>query len=138
MGERLATQLHRNLLRDAGLSLPDYRVLSVLSESPQEQLRAYELGTDLHWEKSRLSHHLKRMESRGLVERIVCESDARGLWITLTDDGREALASATPGHIADVRQLLLDVLTPAQIEELAVISEKVLAGEAGNGDLCDS
>lgn len=138
MSERLITELHRNLLKNTGLSLPDYRVLSVLIASPQATLRAFELGTELQWEKSRLSHHLKRMESRDLIQRVVCESDGRGLWVVLTDTGREAHQSATPGHIDDVRELLFKTLTPSQTEELAVISEKVLADLSASGNLCDS
>lgn len=138
MGERLATALHRNLVRDSRISLPDYQVLSVVARAPDQKLRAFEIGTDLQWEKSRLSHHLKRMETRGLVERVVCESDGRGLWVSLTAEGKRAFGAATPGHVEDVRRMLLNVLTPEQVAELAVISEKVLAGEVGEVDLCQS
>lgn len=135
--DQLSALLHKNLLRQSGLSLSDYAVLVHLSESPQDRLRAYELGAALKWEKSRLSHHLRRMESRGLIERRTCESDGRGLWVALTQDGRESIEAAAPHHVADVRALLIDQLTPDQLESLAEISEKVLAGLPTDEALCD-
>ncbi len=138
MSTELAVQLHRSLVRATGLSLVDYEVLAVLSESADDQLRAYELGSILRWEKSRLSHHLKRMETRGLVERRVCESDGRGLWVRLTAGGRAAIEAAAPRHVEDVRRLFIDLLTPDQLEMLAEMSEKIFAGMPSDDDLCDS
>lgn len=137
MSSQLDALLHRNLLRSSGLSLSDYAVLVYLSESPQDRLRAYELGAALRWEKSRLSHHLRRMEKRGLVERRTCDSDGRGLWVALTPHGRRSIEEAAPRHVADVRALLVDQLTADQLESLAEITEKVLAGLPGDEDLCD-
>ncbi|CAN5826706.1 MarR family transcriptional regulator [soil metagenome] len=138
MSRELTVQLNRSLSRSTGLSLVDYEVLVVLSESADDRLRAYELGMTLRWEKSRLSHHLKRMEGRGLIERRVCESDGRGLWVQLTAAGRAAVEGAAPRHVEDVRRLFVDVLTPGQLEELAEVSEKVVAGLPPGDDLCDS
>lgn len=136
MSSQLETLLHRNLVRATGLSLPDYEVLVHLSESTDGVLRAFELGSALQWEKSRLSHHLRRMESRGLVERRTCESDGRGLFVVLTPEGRQAIESAAPSHVADVRQYLIDILTPDQLETLAEISEKVIAGFPSDENVC--
>lgn len=138
MSEQMDTLLHRSLLRNTGLSLSDYAVLVHLSESPEDRLRAYELGAALRWEKSRLSHHLRRMEQRGLIERRACESDGRGLWVGLTAEGRRAIEAAAPLHVADVRAFLIDQLTPEQLESLGEIAEKVLAGLPADEDLCDS
>ncbi|MEX0863688.1 MAG: MarR family winged helix-turn-helix transcriptional regulator [Acidimicrobiia bacterium] len=137
MSVSLATQIHRNLMMETGLSLPDYEVLSALAEAPTGVLRAFELGAEIQWEKSRLSHHMKRMEARGLVERVVCESDGRGLWVSLTPAGRLAIEKAAPVHQEDVRQLMVDALTADQLASLAEISEKVLAGIPSNQDPCD-
>src|SRR5690606_22962077 len=115
MSIRLFSQLNRELVRATGISLPDYEVLATLEVAPECQLRSFELGTELQWEKSRLSHHLKRMENRGLVDRVTCESDGRGLWISLTDAGRVALAKATPVHEAYVKRSFVDILTPENL-----------------------
>ncbi|HLU30430.1 MAG TPA: MarR family transcriptional regulator [Acidimicrobiia bacterium] len=136
MADQLETALHRSLVRNTGLSLSDYAVLVYLSESPEDRLRAFELGAALRWEKSRLSHHLRRMETRGLVERRTCANDGRGLWVALTPEGRKAIEEAAPLHVADVRSLLIDQLTKEQQEALAVIAEKVLAAMPSDEDLC--
>ena len=89
-----------------------------------------ELSAALRWEKSRLSHHLTRMERRGLVAREECETDARGAHIALTPAGRTAIVAAAPAHVAEIRRLFVDSLPPRQLDELARISEAVLAGLA--------
>jgi DNA-binding MarR family transcriptional regulator len=123
----LATALNRQLLRDSTLSSADYEVLVVLSEAPAGALRAGELGRLTGWEKSRLSHHLKRMEARQLVERQDCVTDGRGLLVAITDRGRQAIADAAPGHVAAVREYVVDLLSPQQLAVLAEIGEAVAA-----------
>ena len=123
-GTPLAAALNRQLMADSALSSADYQVLVVLSETPGGSLRAGELGRATGWEKSRLSHHIKRMEARSLVERQDCVTDGRGLLVAITDHGRKAIADAAPGHVQAVRDYIIDVLTP---EQLAVLAE---AGEA--------
>jgi DNA-binding MarR family transcriptional regulator len=123
----LAARLHRSLLRHTGLSLSDYEVLVHLSEAPEQRLRAFQLSAALQWEKSRLSHHLTRMEGRGLVARQGCTTDGRGAFVTLTPVGRAAIEAAAPTHVADVREAFVDVLTPEQLDAVAEISDAVLA-----------
>ena len=110
--DQLSALLQQRLSRHTGLSLSDYAVLVHLSESGTDRMRAYELGAALRWEKSRLSHHLRRMESRGLIERRTCTRDGRGLDVVLTPEGRKAIEEAAPFHVEDVRSLLIDQLTP--------------------------
>ena len=138
MSARLNAYLHRSLSRKTGLSLSDYEVLVRLSESPHDRLRAYELGAGLQWEKSRLSHHLTRMERRGLLERESCESDGRGLFIVLTPAGRQAIEEAAPHHVTDVRQRMIDILTPQELATMATIAEKVIAGFPTDDDRCEA
>lgn len=133
----LEAALGRRLAQRSGLSHADYAVLVELSEAPGERLRPYQLGRSLRWEKSRLSHHLKRMEARGLVCRAQCAEDARGSHVALTEAGRDAIESAAPAHVEDVRRLLIDHLAPEQLDQLAIISQQVLAAleqEAACGD----
>jgi DNA-binding MarR family transcriptional regulator len=121
----LAAALNRQLLRDSALSSADYEVLVVLSETPGGAMRAGELGRATGWEKSRLSHHIKRMEARRLVERRDCATDGRGLLVTITDHGRTAIAEAAPGHVAAVREYVIDLLTPDQLAVLVEVGEAV-------------
>jgi DNA-binding MarR family transcriptional regulator len=122
----LSARLHRNLLRETGLSLSDYEVLVHLSEASEGRLRSFQLGNALQWEKSRLSHHLTRMEGRGLVARRECSTDGRGAFIVLTPAGRAAIEAAAPTHVADVRDAFIDVLTPEQLDVLVDIANAVL------------
>ena len=123
----LDLQLARDLAADSGLSESDYDVLSTLSEAPDDRWRARALGHRLLWSSSRLAHHVGRMERRGLVRREAHPSDGRGAVVALTPDGRGVLAAAAPLHVESVRRHLLDVLTPAQVETLAELTEAVLA-----------
>ena len=137
MSSRVFARLHRTLLREAGVSLPDYEILEVLVEAPEERLRAYELGAELQWEKSRLSHHLKRMVNRGLVGRAACQSDGRGLWIGVTEAGRAAWEKAVPVYDRAVRDMVFGVITEEQAAGLGELSEKVLADLPADTGVCE-
>jgi len=88
---------------------------------------ATELAAALHWERSRLSHHVKRMETRGLVGREECADDGRGAFVVLTGQGRAAIEQAAPGHTQTVRGLVFDALTEQELATLGVVTSKVLA-----------
>lgn len=122
----LNAQIVRDLGRDAGLSEPDYDVLSTLSEIEGRRWRLQELAAHMAWSKSRLSHHITRMERRGLVTRQECGSDGRGAFVALTDAGVRAIEAAAPGHVASVRHHFIDRLSPEQLDALAGIAETVL------------
>jgi DNA-binding MarR family transcriptional regulator len=124
------------LQRETGLSEADYEVLVNLSEAPAGRLRPTELGGATQWEKSRLSHHVRRMEERGLVKRMACQSDRRGSFVVITAAGRRAIERAAPVHVEHVREMFIDALTPAQLDALADISEAVLARLADGPEGC--
>ena len=96
--QELSTVLEDQLLSDAGLSGSEYAVLVVLSHAPDGVLRARELGSELDWDRSRLSHLVRRMEKRRLVDREECEEDARGSMVRLTDAGRATVDGVAPEH----------------------------------------
>jgi DNA-binding MarR family transcriptional regulator len=134
MTTKLEAQLNRELQEAGGLSLADYDVLVPLSEAPQGRLRVFELASDLGWERSRLSHHLGRMQRRGLVTREDCAADGRGSFIVLTDDGLRAIEAAAPGHVASVRKHFIDLLTHEQVEMLGAVTSTVVDRLAISGD----
>jgi DNA-binding MarR family transcriptional regulator len=127
---RMRTLLHARILRDlareAGLSGPDYDVLSHVSESPGRRSRLGELAERMAWSRSRLSHHLNRMERRGLVTRQDCPSDGRGAFVVLTDAGFGVIQAAAPGHVASVRRHFIDLLSREQLDALTGISDTVV------------
>jgi DNA-binding MarR family transcriptional regulator len=124
----LNSRLARDLTTDTGLSEPDYDVLSTLSESDGRRARLSALAERMLWSQSRLSHHIARMEGRGLVTRDEVESDGRGSVVVLTDAGTRALEAAAPGHVASVRAYLIDRLSPDQIAVLGDIADRVVTG----------
>jgi DNA-binding MarR family transcriptional regulator len=135
---RLEGALARQLSAESGLSYPDYVVLVALTDRPDGRMRAFELAAVLGWEKSRLSHHIARMVDRGLVAKERCDSDRRGAYVVVTRRGRREIEAAAPGHVAAVRRLFVDRLTPAQLDAVAEVAETVLAGfESSLGDAAD-
>src|SRR5438105_5867370 len=84
MMNHLRSYLEAELQRETGMSGADFEVLVNLSEAPDGRLRPSELGRAIRWEKSRLSHHLTRMEQRGLVKRSPCRTDSRGYFLGVT------------------------------------------------------
>lgn len=128
----------KELQEATGLSEADYAVLVHLSEAPEGRLRPFELGIATDWEKSRLSHHLTRMERRGLVERQICPSDSRGALVALTSTGRTAIERAAPFHVEQVRRLFLSAMSDEQLGALGTICDAVLArlGPSAETELC--
>ena len=118
---RLEYEMNRQLLADCAMSLSDYTVLNALSRAPGRRSQLTPLATTIGWERSRLSHHLKRMSGRGLVERVRSENDGRAFDAVLTDVGWAALQAAAPRHAAWVRTLFFTGLDPDQESALADI-----------------
>lgn len=115
----LEREIERQLKRDARLSHTQYEVLVRLAAAPDGRIRMTELADSLINSKSRLSYQVDQLEKAGLVCRGAVSGDSRGVTATLTDKGRRALDDAAPGHVALVRDLLIDVLTPAQLTAVA-------------------
>lgn len=115
---RLLDRLERDL-KSHGLSHDDYGVLVALSEADGGRLRMAELADQSVESRSRLSHHIGRMESKGLVRRESCPDDGRGSFAVLTDEGEALMAETAPLHVAGVRSYFLDQVRP---DELGVIS----------------
>jgi DNA-binding MarR family transcriptional regulator len=108
-------------LQESGLSPADYQVLLALSEADGRRLRSSELAASIDWERSRLSHHLGRMERRGLIRRHDCATDSRGAEVSLTEDGAGVFRRASVPHLRAIKNVFADALTPGQFEALAGI-----------------
>lgn len=122
----LLAELNRQLIRNAGLSGADYELLVPLSEAAEGRMRPRDLSRRVDWDRSRLSHQIRRMQERGLVVREECCTDGRGAFIVLTDRGREAIESAAPDHVRSVRHFFLDVLQHGEVETLISVYDRVL------------
>ena len=127
--------VHEMLDRDLkahGLTGDDYAVLVVLAEQPDRRLRMRDLAERVYESKSRLSHHVGRLEAKGLVRREACPSDRRGLNAVLTDEGAALLEASAPDHVRSVRRHFLDHFEP---DELAMIATAFGAAAERLGEL---
>ena len=122
----LSGALQEQLLRDAGLSGSEYSVLVPLSHAPDGVLRARELGSELGWDRSRLSHLVGRMEKRGLVAREECSEDGRGSMVRLTKTGRSAVEGVAPEHSEAIRRYFFDPLSADELETLTGVFDRLL------------
>ncbi|TDC17007.1 MarR family winged helix-turn-helix transcriptional regulator [Actinomadura bangladeshensis] len=116
----------RDLAR-AGLSEPDYEVLSTLSERPDHAGTLHGQAAKMGWSRSRLSRHASRMEARGLISRVPDPADGRGCLLVLTERGLDTLMDAAPAHVESVRHHFIDLLTPDDLAALEHIAAKVKA-----------
>lgn len=130
----LDLQIRRDLARDSGFSDADYDVLSNLSEAEGRRLRLSELAALMLWSKSRLSHHVTRMDQRGLVTREECPSDARGAVVVLTEAGWDAIEAAAPLHVESVRRHFIDLLSDEEIKVLGEVAETIVRHLSGLDD----
>lgn len=122
---QLVARLNRSL-QEMGLSGPDYDVLVVLSAVAGNRMRARDLSLALDWEKSRLSHQLRRMQQDGLISRELNPDDARSTVVALLPAGRAAIERAAPRHVEDVRRHFIDLFTPAELATIATLNERIM------------
>ena len=120
--EAVRSELAARLQNESGLSPSDYRVLLALSEAAEHRLRPSELASTIEWDRSRLSHHLGRMERGGLIHREECAQDGRGAEVVLTTEGADAFHRSTVPHLRAVRELFVDPLSPEQLTAAAELA----------------
>jgi DNA-binding MarR family transcriptional regulator len=126
---RFPALLDAQVQKDAGISHFEYLVLSGLSEAPARTLRMSDLATLASSSMSRLSHVIGRLEAKGWVRREPCPGDGRFINAVLTEPGWQKVVETAPGHVAAVRRLLIDTLTPEELRSLGQISAKVLKAQ---------
>ena len=124
--ELLPAALDRQLRRDADLMMFEYFVLAMLSEAPERTLRMTQLAAHTNATLPRLSHVVRRLEERGLVERYPCPENRRAVNARLTDDGWVLVQATAPGHVAAVRRHVVDALSPEQLAQLTEIADALL------------
>ncbi|MBF6672893.1 MarR family transcriptional regulator [Glutamicibacter sp. FBE19] len=118
--------MDRQLMRDSQMQSGEYSVLAVLSEAAEPSLRPADVAEALRWDRSRLSHLLRRMETKGLISRCSDETDRRGHQIALTELGQATIENAAPSHVTFVRETLFDSLDAAERRALETALPKIL------------
>src|SRR6476660_854396 len=126
VAELLPAALDTQLRHDDGLTHFEYFVLAMLSEAPDHTLRMTALAQRTNATLPRLSHVVRRLEDRGLVERFPCPEDGRATNARLTGTGWETVVAAAPGHADTVRRYVVDPLTSRQVDELRDIAGALL------------
>jgi DNA-binding MarR family transcriptional regulator len=135
--ELLPGVLDTQLRRDAHLTHYDYFVLAMLSEAPDRTLRMTALAQRTNATLPRLSHVVRRLEGRDLVERFPCPEDGRATNARLTPAGWDEVVAAAPGHVEAVRSHVFDVLEPAQVTQLQQICDALLTRLDPDGQMSD-
>jgi DNA-binding MarR family transcriptional regulator len=123
----LPWSIDQQLQRDSNLGMVEYQVMAMLSQSPERRMRMSSLAEVTNASLSRLSHLVKRLEERGLVRREPDPADGRFTHAILTDKGFQTLAEAAPGHVAHVRSLVIDVLSPEQLRRLGQAADRIMS-----------
>ncbi len=123
--EALRAHLARQMQSESGLSLGDYAVLLALKEAPDNRLRPSDLADKISWERSRLSHHLRRMEARQLIRRVECAEDNRGAEVVLTDTGKVAFRQSSFPHLREIQKVFVEAIAPDQLEQLGKIIDQL-------------
>jgi DNA-binding MarR family transcriptional regulator len=124
---RMNYEMNRQLQRDSGLSLADFHVLNALCSTPDYKPQVTDLAAFIGWERSRLSHHLRRLCDRGLAKRVQSEGDGRATDAVSTEKGMSAVVAARPGHAALVRRLFFDALPDELVSPLTAALEQIEA-----------
>ena len=123
---KFPSALDGQLQAGAGLSFIEYMVLAVLAERPDRSLQMTEIAEFASASLSRLSHTAKRLEQQGLITREQVPGHGRRTRAILTDAGYDKVVETAPGHVAEVRRLLIDDLTAGELATIARVGEKVL------------
>jgi DNA-binding MarR family transcriptional regulator len=123
----LPWSIDQQLQRDSNLGIVEYQVLAMLSDSPERRMRMSSLAGVTNASLSRLSHLVKRLEERGFVRREPDPADGRFTNAILTGKGFQTLAEAAPGHVAHVRSLVIDVLSPEQLRRLGLVADRIMS-----------
>ena len=123
----LPWSIDQQLRRDSNLGMVEYQVLAMLSASPEAAMRMSSLAEVTNASLSRLSHLVTRLEGRGLVRREPDPEDGRFTNAILTGQGFPTLAAAAPGHVAHVRSLVIDVLTPEQLRRMGHAAKRIMS-----------
>lgn len=129
----LKSRVGRAILEDSGLSESDYAVLLALSRADDHWLRTSDLATAIFWERSRVSHQVKRMAERGLVRRERSAADQRGSEVHMTPAGLDALREASGPHLRTVRRLFVDALSDEEQAAVASVMRSLVAHLDGLG-----
>ena len=126
---KISRTIDDRLQAGGDISSPEFSVLVALSEAQDRTLRLRELCEELGWDRSRASHQVTRMKKRGLLTKKKCPGDARGVLVTLTDQGMSHLEEAVPDHVETVRRLIFDHLDADRADKISEFFTDVVGAQ---------
>jgi DNA-binding MarR family transcriptional regulator len=132
---RLTYEINRQLQADSDLSLADWDVLTALGAAPDTTMTITALAAQIGWERSRLSHQVKRMSGRGVLSLRQAAADRRVTEVVLAEPGRVVLEQAAPGHVELVRRMFFDGLPEELLEPLSTALETIYENVLERGSL---
>jgi DNA-binding MarR family transcriptional regulator len=121
----LVRELDAELAREHDMPLSSYEVLLYLNDSPEGRMRMSELADSVLLSRSGLTRLVDRLERQGLLKRERCESDARGLFAEITQEGRKAFAEARKTHLDGVRRVFLNRFSRDELRTLGGLWQKL-------------
>ena len=120
------TMLERQVQREAGISHAHYKILVLLSESPDRTVQLKELAQTLQFSISRVSHAVTRLETLGMVARSPTPQAGKAFQATLTTAGLEVLRRVAPIQAEAIQQHVFGALTNGQVENLDRIAVAIV------------
>ena len=132
---RMSYEMNRGLQLESGISLADYHVLNALWGAPRKRMQITPLATRIGWERSRVSHHVRRMSQRELVVTAPSPDDRRATEVTLTPEGVRIYESSSVGHMQLVRRLFVDGMDPTLIDPMTEALESIYEALIAEGTL---
>ena len=122
---RLTERIEAALKCQSGLSMPEYSVLLMTDRAGEAGIRPSVLAHKVVFSRSRLTHTMKRLESRDLISRRPCQGDGRGGLVFLTDAGKRLFDEAAIVQRDVIRRLFLNEITPEEIDMLTGLFSRV-------------
>ncbi|MEN0022622.1 MarR family transcriptional regulator [Microbacterium sp. LWO14-1.2] len=108
-------ELERALGEAVGLSVVEYTVLDALSRQDGWHMRMQQLARATALSPSATTRLVTRLEDRGLLTRILCADDRRGIYTELTSAGQELYEKAHPIHDDALERTLGDAVTQPEL-----------------------
>ncbi|MGC9666920.1 MarR family winged helix-turn-helix transcriptional regulator [Planosporangium sp. 12N6] len=121
------SELERALGTAVSLSVVEYTVLDALSRQHGWHMRMQQLSRAAALSPSATTRLVNRLEDRGLLTRVLCADDRRGIYTELTAAGRELLEEARPVHDASLERALSHAREAPELAELADVIQGMAA-----------
>ena len=114
----IESRLEKALQAEHGLSVVEFTVMDALTRQDGWHMRMAQLGRAAGLSPSASTRLVNRLEERGLLTRILCADDRRGIYTELTSAGRTALKRARPAHDAALEAALTEAENTPELADL--------------------